>query len=271
MIAAAVAHPPPETGTALTRTVSMDDAGFSPAALVAAPGTAITWVNVGRNRHTVTAGDGAFDSGGLAPGASFRLTAPATTGVYAYHCSFHGYMRGTLTVSLVSLATPPTVTAGRRPMLAGVVPGVAAGTVVRVERRVPGAWVEVGAAAVDAAGGYRISGPPLTGRTAFRAVVGDDLSPSVRATARPHVAVRRTGPRLRVAVEPAGGAHHVHLERLDLDTYRWTEVATRPLAAGRAAFRLRTPGVYRAAVPAHRGLEAAASRDVPFRAAAFRQ
>lgn len=271
MIATAVAHPPPETGAAVVRTVSMDDAGFRPSALVAAPGTEVTWVNLGRNRHTVTAADDAFGSGALAPGAAFRLTAPAAPGVYAYHCAFHGYMRGTLTVSLVSLTTPPTVTAGRRPLLTGVVPGAAAGTVVRVERRVPGAWQEVGAVAVDAAGGYRMTGPPLSARTAFRAVVGEDLSPSVRATARPHVAVRRRGARLRVTVDPADGVHHVHLERLDLDTYGWSEVATRPLASGRASFRLRAPGVYRAAVPAHRGREAAASRTVPFRAAAFRQ
>ncbi len=180
MIADQVAHPPPDAAPALTRAVAVTDRAYDPTALVVAPGTAIAWTNVGRNRHTVTEDSARFESGTLAPGATFRLSAPDAPGTYAYHCRFHGYIRGTLTVSTVSLATPVDVVVGRRPVLTGEVPGAAAGTVVRVERRVPGAWEEAGRAVTDAAGAFHLTGTPILGRTAFRAIAGDEVSPSVR-------------------------------------------------------------------------------------------
>ncbi len=71
-----------------------------------------------------------------------------------------------------------------------------------------------------------------------------------------------------VSVRPAGGS--AHLERLDLDTYRWASLAARPLPTGGTRFRLLSPGVYRVVVPEHRNLATATSRPVPFRAGAFR-
>jgi hypothetical protein len=100
-------------------------------------------------------------------------------------------------------------------------------------------------------------------------MTGDAVSPSVRAEVRPAVTVRRTHARLAVRVRPAGGGV-VHLERLNLDTYRWGTVVTHRLSAGRARFTLRSPGVYRAVVEAHGGLSEAASRVVQFKPGAFR-
>ncbi len=252
------------------RTVAIADSGFSPGALVVAPGTTVTWTNGGRNRHTVTADGGAFGSPTLIPGDRFTVAAPTTPGVYAYHCNFHSYMRGTMTVSLVSLTAPAPVTTGGRPALSGTVPGAAEGTVVHLERRVPGAWEEVGVAATGSGGAYSLTGPQLTARTAFRAVVGDAVSPSIRAAVQPAVIVTRTGARFAVQVRPAGGGA-VHLEQLDLDTYRWEMVAERRLAAGRARFTLEAPGVYRAMVEARGGLSEAASRVVQFKPGAFHE
>lgn len=48
--------------------------------------------------HNITADDGSFASGTLAPGSSFEgsFSAPGT---YGYHCSIHPTMKGTVTVT----------------------------------------------------------------------------------------------------------------------------------------------------------------------------
>ena len=266
------AHPALPTGpVAAVRTVAISDAAVIPNALVVAPATEVMWHNDGRNRHNITADDGSFVSRTLLTGDEFAISAPAAAGVYAYHCTFHSYIRGTLTVSLVALTTPEPVDAGRPVVLGGTVPGAAEGSPVRVERRVPGAWITVGDTTTDASGAFSVTSPPLPGRTAFRALAAGTVSPSVRAEVRPVVRVRRTGSLLAVAVAPAPRRSRVRLARLDLDTYRWTPLRARGLSAGQARFTLRAPGVYRAEVDARGGLSAAASRAVEFRSGAFRQ
>ncbi|HMN98146.1 MAG TPA: cupredoxin domain-containing protein [Miltoncostaeaceae bacterium] len=270
MIALAQHPATPDVPAAAVRTVAISDAGYAPSAVVVAPGTTVTWTQGGRTRHTVTADGGAFHSPTLIPGDRFTVAAPTAPGVYAYHCTFHAFMRGTVTVSLVSLAVPPPVTVGGRPALSGTVPEAAEGSVVHLERRVPGAWEEVGVAATGSNGAFSLAGPQLSARTAFRAVVGDAVSPSIRAVVQPAVVVTRDGARVAVRVRPAGGGV-VHLEQLDLDTYRWEMVAERRLSAGRARFTLGAPGVYRAMVEARAGLSDAASRVVQYKPGAFRE
>jgi plastocyanin len=262
--------PHPAPAPAAARTVAVTDTAVSPTALVVAPGTAVTWQNVGRRRHTVSEDAGRFDSGSMVPGERFRISAPADPGVYSYHCRFHAFIRGTVTVSLVALETPRPVRAGGRPVLAGTVPGAAPGTIVRLQRRVPGAWEDAATATTDAEGGFRSTGPPLAARTAFRAVAGGAVSPSVRAQALPAVTVGRRGDRLWASVRPVPRGGRAHLQRLDLDRYVWRHAATRGLRAGRASFRLPVPGPYRIAVDAAGGLSATTSRVVEFRPAAYR-
>jgi plastocyanin len=57
----------------------------------------VTWTNEDGTQHTVTAGDGSFDSGALAQGAAFSQ-AFDTAGTYEYACAFHPAMRATITV-----------------------------------------------------------------------------------------------------------------------------------------------------------------------------
>jgi plastocyanin len=46
--------------------------------------------------HTVTADDGtSFDSGSTDPKAAFTFT-PTAVGTFAYHCTFHPWMKATL-------------------------------------------------------------------------------------------------------------------------------------------------------------------------------
>jgi plastocyanin len=273
-VIAATQHMPPAAPAApaaAVRTVAVTDAAVTPSALVVAPGTEVMWRNRGRNRHTVTADGGAFASEPLFSGDAFTIGAPATPGVYAYHCRFHSYIRGTLTVSLVSLETPAVVRVGRMAALSGTAPGSPAGTPVTIERRVPGAWEPVATAATDASGAFSAMSGPLSGRTAFRAAVGDSLSPSVRAQVAPDVTARRRGARLTVSVSPPSRGATVRLEQLDLDSYRWRVIASRTLAGGAARFTLGAPGVYRGRAEARGALAAAASPAVMFRAEAFMQ
>jgi plastocyanin len=78
--------------------VSIVDFAFEPASLEVPVGTTVTWTNAGAAPHTVTADDGAFDSGELAPGASFSQTFD-TAGSFAYHCEIHPDMTGTIVVT----------------------------------------------------------------------------------------------------------------------------------------------------------------------------
>ena len=96
----------PTTPAATVRTVTITDSTVIPGALVVAASTKVVWHNHGHNRHTVTADDGSFGSAPLVTGGRFTINAPARPGVYGYHCIFHSYIRGTLTVSPMSLATP---------------------------------------------------------------------------------------------------------------------------------------------------------------------
>ena len=75
---------------------------FAPATLEVAKGTTVTWTNKDTTKHTVTSGkDGTKDSkfdGPLAEApATFSFTF-AEAGSYAYFCSIHKSMVGTVTV-----------------------------------------------------------------------------------------------------------------------------------------------------------------------------
>jgi plastocyanin len=72
---------------------------FSLTSISVAPGSSVKVENNGSATHTVTADDGAFDSGKIAGGASGSFTAPATPGTYGFHCAIHASMTGTLTVT----------------------------------------------------------------------------------------------------------------------------------------------------------------------------
>jgi plastocyanin len=91
----------PATGTAeqaqAAHTVVMENVQFNPATLTVHRGERIVWVNRDLFPHTVTSATKAFDSGSIAPNASWSFT-PRKTGSYPYGCSFHPVMKGTITV-----------------------------------------------------------------------------------------------------------------------------------------------------------------------------
>lgn len=71
---------------------------FELTSITVAPGAEVTFENKGEAPHTMTADEGAFDSGRVEPGASTTVAAPAEPGDYPFHCEIHPAMTGTLTV-----------------------------------------------------------------------------------------------------------------------------------------------------------------------------
>jgi plastocyanin len=78
--------------------VSIKDFAFSPASDSVPTGSKVTWTNNDTTAHTVTFDDGSADSGNLAPGSTFDHTF-AAAGTFAYHCTIHSSMHGTVTVT----------------------------------------------------------------------------------------------------------------------------------------------------------------------------
>jgi plastocyanin len=70
---------------------------FSPSKLTVKAGTHITFTNYDSTAHTATALSGAFGTGTIEPKHSATITV-TKPGVYPYHCLFHAFMTGTITV-----------------------------------------------------------------------------------------------------------------------------------------------------------------------------
>lgn len=79
-------------------TVDIANFAFSPATLTVKVGTTVTWTNQDSAAHTVTSDTGLFDSGNMPQGKSFSYTF-TTAGTYAYHCTYHAMMKGSIVVT----------------------------------------------------------------------------------------------------------------------------------------------------------------------------
>lgn len=75
------------------------DDRYSPARLTIQAGQTVSWVNNGRNLHTITSFTDLWDSGSLASGETFSFTFEKA-GSYTFYCRQHLFtgMRGTITV-----------------------------------------------------------------------------------------------------------------------------------------------------------------------------
>jgi len=80
-----------------TTTVEIRNNAFIPAQLNVAPGTTVTFVNRDSVPHTATSDNKLFDSGELAPGASYPVVFDGA-GTVTYHCKLHPEMRGSIVV-----------------------------------------------------------------------------------------------------------------------------------------------------------------------------
>jgi plastocyanin len=89
---------PPAASAGGSTAVEMKGLAFDPTTLTVPTGSKVTWSNNDTTAHTVTFDDGSADSGNLAVGATFDHTF-AAAGTFAYHCTIHSFMKGTVTVS----------------------------------------------------------------------------------------------------------------------------------------------------------------------------
>jgi plastocyanin len=77
--------------------VSIANMAFSATTLKISAGTTVKWTNNDGITHTVTADNGSFNSGNIAPGASFTKQF-TTKGTFAYHSSIHPMMTASVVV-----------------------------------------------------------------------------------------------------------------------------------------------------------------------------
>lgn len=77
--------------------VAIKNFAFTVTTLKISAGVTVKWTNNDNTTHTVTADNGSFDSGNIAPGASFTKVF-TTKGTYAYHCSIHPMMTASVVV-----------------------------------------------------------------------------------------------------------------------------------------------------------------------------
>lgn len=102
-----------------THQVQIVDFAFTPATLTISAGDTVTWTNGDQVVHTATSTSGAFDSGDLAPGASFSLTF-TTPGTYDYLCTPHPTMTGKIVVVAAAEPAAPTASASAAPAGGGI-------------------------------------------------------------------------------------------------------------------------------------------------------
>jgi len=70
---------------------------YNPGNVTVPVGATVTWTNTDSVAHTSTADGGRWSSGTLGPGQQFSTTF-STAGTFAYHCTIHPGMVGTVTV-----------------------------------------------------------------------------------------------------------------------------------------------------------------------------
>ncbi len=87
----------PAPAAAASHTITIDAMSFSPQLLEASVGDTVIWTNNDPFPHTATAQDHSFDSGDIQPGESFTFKV-SREGEFAYVCTLHPTMKGTLLV-----------------------------------------------------------------------------------------------------------------------------------------------------------------------------
>jgi nitrite reductase (NO-forming)/hydroxylamine reductase len=100
-----------EVAGVTSATVTIADLAFQPHTLIVATGATVTWQNDDTVAHTITSGEGWFDSGQLATGESFGFQFDKP-GTFRYQCSNHPNMEG-LVIVLPGGAVAPTLFEGK--------------------------------------------------------------------------------------------------------------------------------------------------------------
>lgn len=87
--------------------VTIANFAFDPATVTVNVGDSVTWTNQDSTAHTATAGGGSFDTGSIGAGQTATVTFD-TAGTFAYVCSIHPQMAGTVVVQGAAATPAPT-------------------------------------------------------------------------------------------------------------------------------------------------------------------
>jgi plastocyanin len=219
-----------------TATVDIDGRRFLPASLTALVGQTVTWRNLDHATHTVSGGP--LSSGRLVSGSSYAHTFEEP-GTYAYLCTLHRTMRGTVTVASLGLTGPAApVSAGEHALLEALVPP---GTQSVTLERVGGGTV---ATAVPDESGRAAFHVPASEPGSYRLRAGELTSSAVRVRVAPVVRMTagRAGERIRVraTITPAQPGATIALERYVRERFDYRRVTAKRSATGTSAtFTLR--------------------------------
>ena len=247
---------------ASTAEITMPGRFYAPGQLDVLAGTTLTWRNADRSTHTVTEDDDVFDSGLIRPGDEFARTF-AETGTFAFHCTIHRFMRGSVSVFDVVLRGPhEPLPAGRRAQLEGIAPAGAEQVVL--ERVVPVPVETIARAKPDAEGAFRfLVFAPEPRR--YRVRAGSAKSPLVRVRVEPRVSLDRRGAGFAVRAVPDRPSAPFALQKYERELFAFVTVARGRLdASSRAvvAYRPRGREHLRAVVRGTRGWSDGASRPL---------
>jgi plastocyanin len=84
-------------GPSRPASVSIRDNSFSPSVITVRRGTQIRWTNNGANVHNVTGDNNLFSSGSIPAAGTFERVFN-DEGAFAYRCTIHPNMQGTILV-----------------------------------------------------------------------------------------------------------------------------------------------------------------------------
>jgi len=96
--AASTSAPSSAPPSSVEAEVAISGFAFDPPSLTVKVGTTVKWTNQDSAPHTVASDGGDWESGQLDQGESFTHTFDQA-GTFAYHCSVHPAMKGTVVVT----------------------------------------------------------------------------------------------------------------------------------------------------------------------------
>ena len=102
----------PLVAFAATSAVNIQNSAFAPQTTTIKVGDTVTWTNRDAISHTSTSDTATWDTGVITTGVSRSFTF-MSAGTFAYHCSIHTFMHGTI---VVQAATTPQPTAPPTPV-----------------------------------------------------------------------------------------------------------------------------------------------------------
>jgi plastocyanin len=214
--------------------VTMPGQLFAPGRTDALVGESVTWRNTDHVTHNIAAEDGSFDSGDLAPGATFSRTF-AAPGTHRFYCRIHRFMRGTVVVSeLVFRGPGEPVLAGARTALSGIAP--VAGAEVTLERGSQG----LARTTAGSEGAFSFELVPEAG-VRYRARAGNATSAEIAVAVAPRVTLTASPGMLRVSASPALPGAWVRIEVYSRERFGWQRFRSTRLGADSTANLKITP------------------------------